>query len=141
MVSSDTSAVVVLAAFACLVLALSFARPVTAAPSCGERVLLDWSDNGRVDHLYRLSCYEDALDDLPSDLRDYTDAADVIERALYTAVRQGSGSAAQSSEESSSSSRAVLLAALAASSVALAAAAAIGFRARRAGPGETSARR
>lgn len=139
--SSDTSAAVVLAALASLVLALSFARPAVAAPSCGERVRLDWSDNGRVDQLYRLSCYEDALDDLPPDLRDYTDAAGVIERALYTAVREGSGTAAPRAEESSSSSRSVLLVALAASSVVLAAAAAIGVLARRAGPEETARRR
>ncbi len=139
--SSDTPAAVVLATLASLVLALGLARPAAAAPSCGERVLLDWSDNGRVDRLYRLSCYEDALDDLPPDIRDYTDAADVIERALYTAVREGAGTAGPRSAESSSPSRTVLLAAFAVATVALAAAAVIGVLARGAGPGETNTRR
>jgi hypothetical protein len=140
-VSSDTPAAVVLAALASLVLALGFAGLAHAASPCGERVLLDWSDNGRVDRLYRLSCYEDALDDLPADIRDYTDAADVIERALYSAVREGTATATPRSEESSSTSRVVLLAAFAAASVALAAAAVAGVLARGSGSGETNGRR
>jgi len=104
-------------------------------------VLLDWSDNGRVDHLYRLSCYEDALDDLPSDIRDYTDAADVIERALYSAVREGTATAAPRSEEASSTSRVVLLAAFAAASVTLAAAAVIGVLAHGASSGGANGHR
>jgi len=140
-VSSDTSAAVVLAALASLVLALGFVGSADAASPCGERVLLDWSDNGRVDHLYRLSCYEDALDDLPSDIRDYTDAADVIERALYSAVREGTATAAPRSEEASSTSRVVLLAAFAAASVTLAGAAVIGVLARGASSGGANGHR
>jgi hypothetical protein len=59
-----------------------------AAPSCAERVIADWSDNGRIDRVYPLDCYEAAIDTIPVDLRDYTNAADVISRALTAAARQ-----------------------------------------------------
>lgn len=54
---------------------------------CSQRVLADWSDNGRVDRLYALPCYEGAIAAMPTDIRDYTNARDVIDRALTNAVR------------------------------------------------------
>jgi hypothetical protein len=54
---------------------------------CSQRVLTDWSDNGRIDRVYALACYEEALAALPTDIRDYTNAHDVIDRALTNAVR------------------------------------------------------
>ena len=45
--------------------------------ACSERVLADWFDNGRIDRVYALQCYEEAIDALPTDIRDYTDAEDV----------------------------------------------------------------
>jgi len=62
-----------------------------AAPQCRERVISDWSDNGRVDRIYPLTCYEAAIDSMPPDLRDYTDAHEMITRALTLAVRTRSG--------------------------------------------------
>ena len=53
-----------------------------------ERVIADWSDNGRIDGVYALDCYQAAIDAIPVDLRDYTNAADVISRALTEASRQ-----------------------------------------------------
>lgn len=72
--------------------ALSFAGQAaagTAADSskCGEKVLADWFDNGRIDRLYPLNCYEEAIDAIPDDLRDYADAEEVITRALQSALR------------------------------------------------------
>jgi len=58
-----------------------------AEPACSASVLADWFDNGRVDRVYPLTCYEDAIATLPPDLRDYTDAQDVIGRALTSAAR------------------------------------------------------
>ena len=58
-----------------------------AEPTCSESVLADWFDDGRIDRVYPLSCYEDAIATLPPDLRDYTDASDVIGRALTSAAR------------------------------------------------------
>jgi hypothetical protein len=58
-----------------------------ASPArCDEKVLLDWSDNGRVDGVYPLHCYEAAIRSMPTDLRDYTNASDAIERALAQAT-------------------------------------------------------
>jgi hypothetical protein len=53
---------------------------------CGEQIVADWFDNGRIDRLYPLHCYEEAIDAIPKDIRDYADAADVINRALQAAL-------------------------------------------------------
>jgi len=66
--------------------ALTFAGPA-AASACGDKVLADWFDNGRIDHLYPAHCYEDAIDAIPDDLRDYADAEEVITRALQSSLR------------------------------------------------------
>jgi hypothetical protein len=69
-----------------LVAALAFSSGgATAAPSCADAILADWLDNSRIDRLYDLPCYEAAIDAIPHDLRDYTDAADVISRAFQNA--------------------------------------------------------
>jgi LPXTG-motif cell wall-anchored protein len=56
------------------------------ATTCGDKVLADWFDNGRIDRLYDLHCYEDAIDAIPNDLRDYANAEEIISRALQAAV-------------------------------------------------------
>ena len=76
--------VLVLAVSASLCVLAVFAQPA-AASTCGTRVLKDWSDNSRIDGTYPLHCYQDAIDALPSDLRDYSDALDVIGRAFRDA--------------------------------------------------------
>lgn len=68
------------------VAALTVASPAMAATDCGKKVLADWFDNGRIDRLYKLNCYEEAIDAIPDDLRDYADAEDVITRALQAAL-------------------------------------------------------
>lgn len=81
-------------------LALSVAPAVAATP-CADRVIADWSDNGRIDGVYALDCYQAAIDAIPVDLRDYTNAADVISRALTEASRQdppSGGAGARSSD-------------------------------------------
>ena len=70
---------------------LASAGSATAATPCGQRVVDDWADNGRIDRIYQLPCYEEAIDGIPVDLRDYTNAADVIGRALTAAAREGNG--------------------------------------------------
>jgi hypothetical protein len=78
-----------LAVVASALVALTTSGPATAAAktSCGDKVLADWFDNGRIDRLYPLHCYEDAIDAIPDDLRDYADAEEVISRALQSALR------------------------------------------------------
>jgi hypothetical protein len=68
-----------------VVVALSLAGPA-AASACGDKILADWFDNGRIDRLYALHCYEEAIDSIPADIRDYADAEEVISRALQLAV-------------------------------------------------------
>ena len=69
------------------VASLSFASAAGAATKCGQRVLADWYDNGRIDKLYPLNCYEEAIDAIPDDIGPYVDAEDVITRALQGAMR------------------------------------------------------
>jgi len=67
-------------------MALSVAPSASALTPCGKKVLGDWFDNGRIDKIYPLNCYEEALDGIPNDIQDYSDAADVITRALQLAM-------------------------------------------------------
>jgi hypothetical protein len=67
---------------ALLALALLAAGPATAAESCGKRVIDDWYADGRVDGTYPAHCYDDAIEILPRDVRDYSSAKEDIERAL-----------------------------------------------------------
>ena len=45
-----------------------------AATACAHQILRDWSADGRVTKNYALPCYEEAIDALPTDIRDYTNA-------------------------------------------------------------------
>jgi hypothetical protein len=63
----------------------------TAAASCRQQVIADWSDDGRVDRVYPLDCYQQAIEAMAPDIRDYTDAQETIELALTMAVRKKSG--------------------------------------------------
>ena len=49
-------------------------------------MLGDWFDNGRIDRLYPYNCYEEAIDAIPPDIGPYSDAEDVITRALQSAL-------------------------------------------------------
>jgi hypothetical protein len=69
---------------AALVSALVAAGGVSAAPPCAGAILADWLDDSRIDRSYPLPCYEAAIDSIPDDLKDYTDAADVIARAFQS---------------------------------------------------------
>ena len=74
---------------ALLAAALTFAvlsPPAGAAVSCEKRVIADWLEDGNIDGVYKLRCYEAAIDAMPKDLRDYSDATDAIERSLAAAV-------------------------------------------------------
>ncbi|HEX4931233.1 MAG TPA: hypothetical protein VFV62_11040 [Gaiellaceae bacterium] len=61
--------------------------PAAAAASCGRQVIDDWYDNGRVDGTYKLQCYDDAIEILPRDVRDYSSAKEDIQRALQAKLR------------------------------------------------------
>ena len=70
-----------------LIALLTVASPAAAAQSCGRAVIDDWYDDGRVDGTYALHCYDDAIEILPRDVRDYSSAKDDIQRALTNARR------------------------------------------------------
>ena len=76
-----------IALVASAVVALSLSGTAAAATPCGKKVLADWFDNGRIDRLYPPHCYEEAIDAIPDDLRDYADAEEVITRALQSSLR------------------------------------------------------
>ena len=78
-----TRAATVAAAFAATLVASIGAAQ---ASPCSDAILADWLDNGRIDRVYALPCYEAAVDAIPPDLLDYTDAADVIGRAFQNAT-------------------------------------------------------
>jgi hypothetical protein len=121
---------------------LALAGPALAAPPCGDQVLVDWWNDGRVDRVYPLHCYEEAIDRMPSDIRDYTNAADIIERALQSAARKQPGPAPQPvAADAPQSLRWPLALGLAGGALLLLAAAGIGYLGRRRGPGRTSPRR
>jgi hypothetical protein len=67
-----------------LLSALVASSGASAAPPCAEAILADWLDDSRIDRVYALPCYEAAIDSIPDDLKDYTDAADVIARAFQS---------------------------------------------------------
>ena len=110
-----------------------------AAAPCAQLVISDWSGNGHIDTVYQLHCYEEAIDTIPRDLRDYTNALDVIERALTVALRAQAtpdttdGSASEATPEVGTSGASSLPALLAGGglAVALLAAGAAGRVARR----------
>jgi hypothetical protein len=79
--------IVALAALAGLLAVLALAGPAAAAKSCGRQVIDDWYDDGRVDGTYELHCYDDAIEALPRDVRDYSSAKDDITRAMQNRMR------------------------------------------------------
>jgi hypothetical protein len=76
------------ALLAALVAGLVISGNAGAATPCSQAILADWLDNSRIDRIYDLPCYEAAIDAIPPDLLDYTDAADVIARAFQDASGQ-----------------------------------------------------
>lgn len=77
-------------------LAIATSALVTAAPAsastCWHRVIADWRD-GRIDGTYSARCLQDALRNLPEDLRIYGSAEEDISRAMNRAVTRSFQSA------------------------------------------------
>jgi hypothetical protein len=69
-------------------LALSVsAAPASAKTPCWKNVIGDWYVDGRVDGTYPIPCYEQAIQNLPDDVRSYADAASEIRRAMLDRLR------------------------------------------------------
>jgi hypothetical protein len=99
---------------------LGLAHPAAGAAPCDQQVLRDWFADGRVDRTYELECYQVAVESLPSDLRDYTNAQEEIERALQSAVRSDDAHEASAATSSSDAPAYLVPALAAAATVALA---------------------
>src|SRR5436190_2274434 len=87
-----------LSATALLAVGAGEARAVTSASldataGCDLAVINDWSDNNRVDKIYAIPCYTQALQRLSRypDVEGYSSAADDIRNALLAAIRQDRG--------------------------------------------------
>jgi cobalamin biosynthesis Mg chelatase CobN len=61
------------------------AAPAQSATPCWKLLLNDWYD-GKIDHVYPIHCYHDAIKHLPTDIKVYSSAADDINRALRQAL-------------------------------------------------------
>jgi hypothetical protein len=76
---------VLLVACALLVPCAATAPPAAVADTaCWVKLLNDWYD-GRIDNVYPLPCYEQAIKHLPTDVDVYSSARDDIRRALALA--------------------------------------------------------
>jgi hypothetical protein len=56
---------------------------------CWKTLINDWYD-GRIDGIYPIHCYRDALKHLPADVDQYSSARDDIKQALQKRITQGS---------------------------------------------------
>jgi hypothetical protein len=70
-----------------LVVALAQGGPSAAAQPCWRDVIDEWTKKQRVSTTYPIECYNKALENLPNDIEDYTDAADQIAQARQDALQ------------------------------------------------------
>jgi hypothetical protein len=76
------------------------AAPSSAAAPCWKVLLNDWLD-GRIDKLYAVSCYRQAVNHLPTDIETYSSAREDILRALQARI---AGKAAPPNSDNGNSS-------------------------------------
>ena len=71
------------------------APAATATPTndCWKAVVNDWLNNNRVDGVYAIPCYSQAIQHLNAypDVQNYSSATDDIQRALLAAIHQDRG--------------------------------------------------
>ena len=60
-------------------------------PACWKILINDWYD-GRIDGIYPIHCYRDALKHLPSDVDTYSSARDDIQQALQKRITESRSS-------------------------------------------------
>jgi hypothetical protein len=75
---------VLLASFLLFLVSTSTA---SAAKPCWERVVDDWVDNGRIDGAYSPACLQAALQNVPEDVRAYSDFEERVKQARQDAFR------------------------------------------------------
>lgn len=77
-----------MASLALALVALLAVGPASAAESCGKKVIDDWYADGRVDGTYEPHCYDDAIEILPRDIKEYSSAPGDIQRALQNRLNR-----------------------------------------------------
>src|SRR3954447_8274769 len=82
-----------------------------ASPACASRLVADWQD-GRIDHVYPVSCYRAALADLPEDVRVYSSAQSDITRALQGRLARTAANAAPKGDDNSNAVSPLLVVAI-----------------------------
>jgi hypothetical protein len=65
---------------------LALPSPGSAATPCWKQLINDWYD-GRIDQVYPLKCYQQALENAPEDAKVYSDLPRDLNRALQAAIR------------------------------------------------------
>jgi hypothetical protein len=85
---SRLAPVAVLATLATLATLTVAPTAPAATKGCADQIVADWYGDGRVDKIYRIPCYQEAIRSLPVDVLDYSNAREDILRALAYA-RQG----------------------------------------------------
>ncbi len=68
----------------------STAAAASASAPCWKALINDWYD-GRIDNVYPVHCYREALAHLPEDVQTYSSARDDINRALQARLAGGPG--------------------------------------------------
>jgi hypothetical protein len=68
--------------------ALSLAGTAAANEPCWQTLINDWYD-GRIDRVYDVDCYRQALVHMPEDVAQYSSLRDDISRALQAAIAAG----------------------------------------------------
>ena len=86
--------IVVALLLAALTLSVGLAVGVAPAsakskPPCWKTLINDWYD-GRIDGVYPIHCYREALAHLPTDVETYSSAREDIKQALQKRITQGS---------------------------------------------------
>lgn len=92
-----------------VVAALAVPGTTQAARPCWKDLVDDYWADFRVDKVYPVSCYREAMDALPRDVEEYSDAQDDLRSALLAAIRDQRGEGGfQSEDEEGDSGGAVL---------------------------------
>jgi hypothetical protein len=89
-----------LALASCGIAFLAVSATASGATPCGKRVAEDWRDNSRIDGIYELHCYEEGIEAIPPEIRDYSNAEDVIRSAYLSVGGRGSIGAQQGKPQS-----------------------------------------
>jgi hypothetical protein len=88
--------VALLALIVGLAVAAASPAPAAAATPCWKQIINQWLNNQPISTHFKPGCYRQALNNVPEDLRDYSNITDAISAALQASLRPGGGSGGSS---------------------------------------------